>query len=242
VLPSLKVLQYNGLPILEQLRLEEALLRTDSYNYCIINQSSPPAIVMGISGKAERMVHMDLLCAKNIPLIKRFSGGGTVFTDENTVFITFIMQADTLPLSPYPEHVMKWSGDFYTRALSLPEFRLHENDYIIGSKKCGGNAQYFCKGRWLHHSSFLWDYDPMNMLLLQHPPKMPNYRHNRPHHEFLSSLKKYFPQKIDFIQSVLSELQKVFNLDLDSGKEDFSNILQREHRKATVLLNEMELV
>lgn len=35
----------------------------------------------------------------------------------------------------------------------------------------GGNAQAITKGRWLHHTSFLWDFDPTNMLYLQMPEK-----------------------------------------------------------------------
>ncbi len=45
------LLQLQNMPILEQLRLEEALLRADDRNWILINRGSPPAIVMGISGK-----------------------------------------------------------------------------------------------------------------------------------------------------------------------------------------------
>ena len=45
------LLRLRGFPILEQLQLEERLLRTTQRNWCLINQgTSPPAIVMGISG------------------------------------------------------------------------------------------------------------------------------------------------------------------------------------------------
>ncbi len=46
-----KLLRLHKVPILRQLLLEEALLRADSSNWCIINNgTSVPAIVMGISG------------------------------------------------------------------------------------------------------------------------------------------------------------------------------------------------
>ena len=48
---TLRLIRTRQLPILRQLRLEEALLRADAGNWCIINDgSSIPAIVMGISG------------------------------------------------------------------------------------------------------------------------------------------------------------------------------------------------
>ena len=49
-------------------------------------------------------------------------------------------------------------------------------DYVFGDRKFGGNAQAITRGRWLHHTSFLWDYQPQRMALLQHPSKTPEYR------------------------------------------------------------------
>ena len=48
---TLKLIRTRQLPILRQLRLEEALLRADSGNWCFINDgTSIPAVVLGISG------------------------------------------------------------------------------------------------------------------------------------------------------------------------------------------------
>ena len=48
-----------------------------------------------------------------------------------------------------------------------PQFSLRENDYVLGAHKIGGNAQSIVKGRWVHHTSFLWDFDPAKMRYLQ---------------------------------------------------------------------------
>ena len=42
--------------------------------------------------KPERLVDIPGLKAAGIPLIKRFSGGGTVVVDHDTVFATLIME------------------------------------------------------------------------------------------------------------------------------------------------------
>lgn len=48
---AVKLLRLSNMPILRQLLLEEALLRADTGNWCIVNNgTSVPAIVMGISG------------------------------------------------------------------------------------------------------------------------------------------------------------------------------------------------
>ena len=57
----------------------------------------------------------------------------------------------------------------------------------------GGNAQSIIKGGWLHHTSFLWDYQQENMenyLLL--PDKRPEYRSSRSHKDFLIPLSRYY--------------------------------------------------
>jgi lipoate-protein ligase A len=46
-----RVLRLARFPVLEQLRLEEALLRATSQNWLVINDGTPdPTVVMGISG------------------------------------------------------------------------------------------------------------------------------------------------------------------------------------------------
>ena len=50
-LPLMNIVRINRVPILQQLQLEEKLLRTSSDNWCIINDGTPdPTIVMGVSG------------------------------------------------------------------------------------------------------------------------------------------------------------------------------------------------
>jgi lipoate-protein ligase A len=154
--PQIYLLRLVECPIWEQLRIEEALIRADTRNWCVLNSGSPEAIVMGISGKTDRLLDLALLQQRPIPVVRRFSGGGTVVVDRNTLFATFICQHDALPISPcYPEPIMRWTEALY-RPLLPSDFQLRENDYVLGNHKFGGNAQYLRKDRWLHHSSLLW--------------------------------------------------------------------------------------
>ena len=50
-----------------------------------------PTIVLGIGGKADKLVHLDRTARDGVPLLRRFSGGGTVIVDEDSLFVTFIM-------------------------------------------------------------------------------------------------------------------------------------------------------
>lgn len=74
----------------------------------------------------------------------------------------------------------------------FPEFALRENDYVLGERKVGGNSQAVVNGAWLHHTSFLWDYEEENMAYLTLPSKKPDYRGERDHDEFLLKLKTVY--------------------------------------------------
>ncbi len=188
---TLHWIDLSGMPIFEQLQLEEALLRTDTRSFCIVNRGSPRSIVLGISSKAEELVDVERAQRDQIPLIKRFSGGGTVIVDEQTLFVTFIMAKGDLDVPAFPEPILRWSAELYRQAWNIPGFALRENDYVIGEKKCGGNAQYIKKDRWVHHTSFLWDFSDENMSYLHLPSKRPTYRQDRSHKDFLTPLKDH---------------------------------------------------
>lgn len=206
------LLQFRNKPIFEQLQLEEALLRTCNQNYCIINHGSPLAVVMGLSAKASDWVHLDKIKEDQVTLIQRFSGGGTVVVDQNTIFVTFIAQKSILKNAATPESVLKWSAAIYKNALGIPDFSLVENDYTIAGKKCAGNAQYFTKDRFLHHSTFLYDYSAKNMEYLPIPARQPQYRKNRDHTSFLTTLKPYVSPN-SFTTNLIQELKNTCHLD-----------------------------
>jgi lipoate---protein ligase len=206
----MNLLHLRDYSIQDQLLLEEKLLRHDDRNFCILNCGTPPAIVMGISGKAESLVHLDQL-PSSIPLLRRFSGGGTVIVDENTVFVTFICNKAEYPFPAYPEPILRWAESMLAPAIE--GLKLRENDFVLGERKCGGNALYIRRERWLVHTSLLWDYDPSRMSLLKHPPKTPAYRAGRPHEDFVCKLADHFKDRDEWMASLkkhfLSQMQEM---------------------------------
>ncbi len=225
------LIHLKNTPIFSQLQLEEALLREDTRNFCLINEGTSPAIVMGISGKPEELIDLPKARAFGIPIIKRFSGGGTVIVDEDTLFITFICQKNSHPFPAYPEPILKWSASLYSQA--FPFISLKENDYVIEDKKCGGNAQYIKKERWLHHTSFLWNFKPSHMQLLLHPKKTPSYRKERPHTDFLTQLSFHAPSKETWV-TTFKEILKLNYSVIETSLDTLS--LSTSHRQTTTLI------
>lgn len=231
---TLNLIQLENTPIFEQLQLEEALLRSSEGNYLLINRGSPPAIVLGISGKVPQLVDIEKAAEKEVKLIRRFSGGGTVVVGSDTLFVTFLFNANDHSFEPFPNPIAKWTESIYQKAFSHIPFELKENDYCLGDKKIGGNAQYLRKNRWLHHTTFLWDYDPEHMKLLLHPSKTPSYRAGRSHEDFITKLSPHFSSTEEMVQRLLAELEKEYHL---VESKDHGQFLSRDHRKSTTIVD-----
>lgn len=232
---TLHLLHLYQWPVFQQLQLEEALLRADLRNWCVWNEGSPDAIVMGISGKPKELINEKKFHQNPIPVIRRFSGGGCVRIDQDTLFVTLILNQKCTPVQPYPQQILCWTKGLYEPLFDSQQFSVQENDYVLGNRKFGGNAQYLAKNRWLHHSSLLWDYckDKMEHLLL--PLKRPDYRNNRPHHEFLCTLKPFFKSRDHFWQQLKESLAQHFELCQLTARH-VQDIQQKPHRKATQLI------
>lgn len=87
-------------PIYQQLLVEEALLRCDSRNICLININPPSSIVLGISCNPIEDLFIENVLEDNIPVVRRYSGGGTVYLDQDTIMVSWIISENKPSLSP----------------------------------------------------------------------------------------------------------------------------------------------
>jgi lipoate-protein ligase A len=84
-------------------------------------------IVMGIGGKAQKLLNSRNVIDDQLLVVKRFSGGGTVVMDENAVWTTLIAgrrgtkeeeedqdsegHKNNILCKPYPRDIMKWTAE-----------------------------------------------------------------------------------------------------------------------------------
>ena len=274
-------LRGSGFSVLERLLLEECLLQTDTqHNWMIagyhdatqhryLRPPPPPAtqeessngsavIVMGIGGKADQLLDSRKVRDDGVMTLKRFSGGGTVVLDHDSIWTTLIGRPKLGfggVVEAFPRPLMKYTADTVFgplferlhmkqqqqqniplgrkqtlvldtkscaventgRVITIPieaanelkineklTFSLRENDYVLGERKMGGNAQSIGKNGWLHHTSFLWDFQDEHMNYLLLPQKRPEYRRDRSHDEFLVKLSGVYPslKKSDFCKEL----------------------------------------
>ncbi len=210
----INLIHTKNLNILDQLKLEEFLLKNSKDSFCLINEGCYPAIVLGITNKIEELINLSNIKKDKIPLIKRFTAGGAVFVDQNTIFVTFIFSKDSFKIDLFPQPIIRWAESFYKKIFQLKSFKATENDFVINNKKVAGNAMYIKKDRFLLHTSFLLDYEiekMSNYLLI--PQKAPAYRNKRSHKEFLTPIKTFFSKEL-FVNKVKDQLENIFKINI----------------------------
>ncbi|KAH8060044.1 lipoate-protein ligase [Aureococcus anophagefferens] len=127
--------------------------------------------------------------------------GGTVVVGGGTVVASLVVRKDDAPCEPFPRDIMAWTEGVYAAAFGSvlkpgAAFSLRADDYVLGGdRKVGGNAQCISKDKWIHHTSFLWDYDPEHMAFLA-AAKRP-VRGDRDHGAFLSRLRDHVADERD---------------------------------------------
>uniref|UniRef100_A0A3B0MRG5 Lipoate protein ligase, putative n=1 Tax=Theileria annulata TaxID=5874 RepID=A0A3B0MRG5_THEAN len=99
---------------------------------------------------------------------------------------------------------------------TVTEDTLTENVYENLEYKIGGNAQAYNKNSFVYHTSFIWEVSPRIEEILSIPKKIPKYRNNRQHNEFLKSIKNTLNinNKNLFIQLLIQSLSKLYHIIL----------------------------
>lgn len=165
-----------------------------------------------------------------------------MIVDHNTLFITLICCRGAIEgLSLFPRPIMHWTESFYSPVFKEnPHFQLLEHDYVFGELKFGGNAQSITKDRWLHHTSFLWDFYDSRMAYLKMPKRAPNYRAGRTHKDFICKLKDHYSSRSLFLRNVEAALCGFFDID-EVTLEDASDMADPNYEGTTKLFTSDEL-
>ncbi|MBR4820579.1 hypothetical protein IKZ70_01805, partial [bacterium] len=127
-----------------------------------------------------------------VPILRRFSGGGTVFIHKGCLVYTIVTTL-TPPfkrfdvMGAYRTAFMPVIEAFQKQGIAL-EF--HEPcDLAVDGIKIAGNAQSQRQGALLIHGSFLVDPDLIRIKrYLKEPDVRPDYRAERSHEDFLLPL------------------------------------------------------
>ena len=92
-----------------------------------------------------------------INIVRRITGGGTIYTDPNGWQFSFINKAHDkkeIDFHTYTKPILEALA-----SIGIEAVKSGRNDLLIDGKKFSGNAQFVKKNIMLHHGSILFDTD-----------------------------------------------------------------------------------
>ncbi len=115
-----------------------------------------PSILIGRNQNTYSEINTDFVKENNIDIVRRLSGGGTVFCDLGNINFTFITNKghENAGFKTFATPVIKALQSLGGNAIFTGR-----NDITIDGKKFSGNAQYHHNNRLLHHGTLLFNGD-----------------------------------------------------------------------------------
>lgn len=119
-----------------------------------------PTISIGYNRSVEKSVFTEEVARRNVKVIRRFSGGSAVFTDEGQLIFALVLDASLLPTDIVESYEKICRA--VIRGLSVLGVKAEYkpvNDILVGGRKISGSAQLRKGGVVLHHGTMLVDTD-----------------------------------------------------------------------------------
>ena len=157
--------------------------------HLVIWEAAYPAVVLPRNGAADVWAYVDACAARDIPILRRDSGGGAVVLGPGCLNFALILSLDARPgLADVTDSYAALLGAM-AESLSIPHVSLRCTDLALGNRKFAGHAQRRLRRSLLHHGTILYDFD-LGLIgaVLPEPLRRPAWRRSRRHREFLTNL------------------------------------------------------
>lgn len=177
--------------------LEEYIL-TQTTEEAFILWINRPSILIGRNQNTYSEINRSYVEEHNIDVVRRLSGGGTVFCDLGNINFTFITNkiGDDTGFIKFAQPVIN-----ALKALNIPAEFSGRNDILIEGKKISGNAQYHYKNRLLHHGTLLYsgNITSLQAALVTKPLKFKD-KSVKSVASRVTNIKSYMPSPMDVLE------------------------------------------
>ncbi len=113
-----------------------------------------PAVVIGKHQNPYVEVNIPFVRENNIPIIRRISGGGSVYHDLGNLNFTWIQFAKNEERVNYRASLQPWIA--ILNRLSVPCEFAGKSNLMINNQKISGSAKHIFKNKVLHHGTLLY--------------------------------------------------------------------------------------
>jgi lipoate-protein ligase A len=189
----------------ENLAADEALLEqaeTNGLEVLRVWEAQRPFVVLGLANQLSREVNVAECARRGLPVLRRFSGGGTVVQGPGCLSYALALTIpESGPLTTITE-TNRFVMETNRRAIEALAGRAvavrGHTDLEAGGRKFSGNAQRRGRMALLFHGAILYRAD-LELIgsALAHPSREPDWRAHRSHGEFLGNLAVSREQLID---------------------------------------------
>lgn len=215
--------------------------RQDDFLFLYANE---PSVIIGSNQAIRNEVNLDFCSENGIKVLRRMSGGGSVYHDTGNLNYCFISNK-TQGKSPL-------SADFLLpilevlNTLKIPaEIGKRKDLWLPGGFKISGTASHITKNRELHHGTLLYDTDLSKLqnslyvrnknIELKGMPSVPSVVKNI--RTFMEEQNLTTYSSIDFFQLFFEKLSHLFNIEHVSSfsETEITNIqlLENKYKSAT---------
>lgn len=192
-------------------------------DFFIIWQNGP-SIILGSHQNVFQEINPHFVYQNNLPVVRRISGGGTVYHDLGNVNFTFIFNTGEGRLIDYVTHNEKIMEVLSTLGIETTMSKRH--DILFEGKKISGNAQRVHKHRVLHHGTILFN---TNLEKLENS---------------LYFMKKSIQSKaIESVRSQVTNIRPALKHDMmvDEFREYLIKKLSNDYRDEEIRLNDQDI-
>lgn len=185
------------------LATEEFLLKncTEEFIFLYRNEKS---LIIGKHQNSNLEVNVELQSQLNIPIIRRLSGGGTVFHDLGNLNFCFITNEANQRQVNFEKYAIPMKEALLQLGIEIEVGKRHE--FLINDKKISGNASHIWKNRVIHHGTLLFESDTELLLKL-----------------LKIDSTKYIDKSVKSVSSKVVTIKEAKNISYDA--ENFTNLL-----------------
>ncbi|MEM4262344.1 MAG: biotin/lipoate A/B protein ligase family protein [Thermoplasmata archaeon] len=178
-----------------------------------------PCVSIGYNMPLKESVCMDEVGKRNVRLVRRFSGGSAVYTDQGQLIFALIIDSSFLPSDLLESY--KRICEAVIRGLSYLGIKAEHkpvNDIVVGGLKISGSAQLRRGGIVLHHGTIMVDTDLDTLAAVIKPTRAK--RSNPPVSKRVTCLRELLGRAPDMreVKSILSRgISESFGVTLREG-------------------------
>jgi len=152
-------------------------------------QTDTTTVVAGRHGDLGRDVIQQACRADGVPVVRRFSGGGTVVLGAGCLNYAVALSLASHPGLNDVAASTRMVLDAIVEALDVEGLAIDGSDLVIRNRKVSGSAQRRGRRALLQHGTLLYEFDArLAARYLTEPVRRPAYRGRRAHCDFLGNL------------------------------------------------------